>query len=344
MSLGRGEHERVASRGTQNIDAFLLRKRGLAEGLKFNKEGMLKARELFGEAIDVDPTFARAWAGLSWTYWHEALMGGWTLSRDEALEKAFEYAQHAVDVDPNDPSGYQYLGSCMSLKGNYDQAISYCKKAVDLAPNDFQANGHLGMTLMWAEQPKQGLEYLERAKRLSPRYPAWVDVMTGFAQLMAGLNEEAVVSLRQGVDRSPKAPLLRGRLIAALVAAGQVDEAKAEAERLLKDIKDFNISSYVKTHRFKDPARFEWLRGLLLQAGLPENPPLQLPDKPSIAVLPFKNLSGESEQEYLTDGITESIIGTISRVSGLFVIASSSVFTYKGKAVKVQTVSKELGG
>ena len=68
-----------------------------------------------------------------------------------------------------------------------------------------------------------------------------------------------------------------------------------------------------------------------------------LPNKPSIAVLPFKNLSGEPEQEYLADGITENIIGTISRVSGLFVIASNSVFTYKGKAVKVQTVSKELG-
>ncbi len=68
-----------------------------------------------------------------------------------------------------------------------------------------------------------------------------------------------------------------------------------------------------------------------------------LPDKPSIAVLPFRNLSGEPEQEFLADGITESVIGAISRVSGLFVIASNSVFTYKGKPVKVQTVSEELG-
>jgi adenylate cyclase len=68
-----------------------------------------------------------------------------------------------------------------------------------------------------------------------------------------------------------------------------------------------------------------------------------LPDKPSIAVLPFKNLSGNLEQEFLADGITESLIGSISRVSGLFVIASNSVFTYKGKPVKVQTVSEELG-
>jgi adenylate cyclase len=68
-----------------------------------------------------------------------------------------------------------------------------------------------------------------------------------------------------------------------------------------------------------------------------------LPEKTSIAVLPFKNISGDSEQEFLADGITESIIGAISRVSGLFVIASNSVFTYKGKAVKIQTVSEEFG-
>jgi adenylate cyclase len=68
-----------------------------------------------------------------------------------------------------------------------------------------------------------------------------------------------------------------------------------------------------------------------------------LPEKTSIAVLPFKNISGDSDQEFLADGITESIIGAVSRVSGLFVIASNSVFTYKGKAVKIQTVSEELG-
>jgi adenylate cyclase len=70
---------------------------------------------------------------------------------------------------------------------------------------------------------------------------------------------------------------------------------------------------------------------------------LRIPDKPSIAVLSFKNLSGSPDQEFLADGITESIIGSVSRASGLFVIASNSVFTYKGKPVKVQTISEELG-
>ena len=65
--------------------------------------------------------------------------------------------------------------------------------------------------------------------------------------------------------------------------------------------------------------------------------------KPSIIVLPFVNLSGDPAQEYFSDGMTEEITATLSRVSGLFVIARTSAFTYKGKAVKVQNISREMG-
>ena len=68
-----------------------------------------------------------------------------------------------------------------------------------------------------------------------------------------------------------------------------------------------------------------------------------LPDKPSIAVLPFTNLSGDPGQEYLSDGLTEEIIAALGSVPKLFVIARNSTFTYKGKPVKVQQVSEELG-
>jgi adenylate cyclase len=70
---------------------------------------------------------------------------------------------------------------------------------------------------------------------------------------------------------------------------------------------------------------------------------LPLPDKPSIVVLPFANMSGDSEQEYFSDGITEDITTDLSKLSSLFVIARNSAFTYKGKAVKVQDVSREMG-
>jgi TolB-like protein/ankyrin repeat protein/class 3 adenylate cyclase len=70
---------------------------------------------------------------------------------------------------------------------------------------------------------------------------------------------------------------------------------------------------------------------------------MPLPDKPSIAILPFTNMSGDPEQEYFTDGMTEDLITDISKVPDLFVIARNSVFTYKGKSVKVRQVAEELG-
>jgi TolB-like protein len=77
--------------------------------------------------------------------------------------------------------------------------------------------------------------------------------------------------------------------------------------------------------------------GFLMQA------PLALPDKPSIAVLPFTNMSGEADQEYVADGNTEDIITELSRFSGLFVIARNSSFAYKGQSVDVIRVAQELG-
>jgi adenylate cyclase len=74
-----------------------------------------------------------------------------------------------------------------------------------------------------------------------------------------------------------------------------------------------------------------------------ENMAYPLPDKPSIAVLPFDNMSGDPEQEYFSDGLTEDIITGLAKVPGLFVIARNSSFTYKGKPVKVQQVSEDLG-
>jgi TolB-like protein/class 3 adenylate cyclase/Flp pilus assembly protein TadD len=71
--------------------------------------------------------------------------------------------------------------------------------------------------------------------------------------------------------------------------------------------------------------------------------PLPLPDKPSIAVLPFQNMSGDPEQEYFADGMVEDIITALSRFKSLFVIARNSSFTYKGKAVEIKRVGRELG-
>jgi hypothetical protein len=85
------------------------------------------------------------------------------------------------------------------------------------------------------------------------------------------------------------------------------------------------------------------LKPPLTSASIPpaQSPALALPDKPSIAVLPFANLSGDPQQEYFSDGITDDLVTDLSRVPGLFVIDRSSTFAYKGKPTKVQEVGRE---
>jgi adenylate cyclase len=81
----------------------------------------------------------------------------------------------------------------------------------------------------------------------------------------------------------------------------------------------------------------------VLPSGSEARNPLPLPDKPSIAILPFTNMSGDPEQEYFADGVVEDIITALSRFKALFVIARNSSFTYKGRAVDVKQVGRELG-
>jgi adenylate cyclase len=78
-----------------------------------------------------------------------------------------------------------------------------------------------------------------------------------------------------------------------------------------------------------------------VEAKAPER--FALPEKPSIAVLPFQSMSGDPEQEYFADGMVEDIITGLSRIKGLFVIARNSSFTYKGRAVDIRQVGRELG-
>ena len=113
----------------------------------------------------------------------------------------------------------------------------------------------------------------------------------------------------------------------------------------VKDKLDFTFE-YIGEHELKNIKEPVRVYKVVWESDLPAalvDEPLELPDKPSIAVLPFVNMSGDPSQEYFSDGLTEQIINGLCRVSNLFVIARNSSFAYKGKAVKVQQVGKELG-
>ncbi len=117
------------------------------------------------------------------------------------------------------------------------------------------------------------------------------------------------------------------------------DQAAGKLAATFEDLGEQTVKNIARPVRvYRTRARSEETADAVATAG-----PLPLPDKPSIAVLAFENMSGDPEQEYFADGITEDIITELSKISGLFVIARHSAFTYKGKSVTLKQVGRELG-
>jgi len=127
---------------------------------------------------------------------------------------------------------------------------------------------------------------------------------------------------------------LTTRLNAARTAIGD----SGEAQRLIKTFQRKGIRFVVVAREEQTPAD-----AAAAVAAEPAAPALALPDRPSIAVLPFENMSGDPEQEYFASGMADEIITALSRCSWLFVISRNSSFTYKGKAADVRQVGRELG-
>ena len=153
-------------------------------------------------------------------------------------------------------------------------------------------------------------------------------------------NRERVVSKDDLINA-----IWNGRIVSDAALTTRLNVARSvigdsgEEQRLIKTLPR-------KGFRFVGPVREAQGPAGAAAADNPEEPPkpaLTLPDKPSIAVLPFTNLSSDPEQEYFADGMVEDIITGLSRSKSLFVIARHSTFTYKGKAVDIKQVGRELG-
>src|SRR5271166_2453122 len=114
-------------------------------------------------------------------------------------------------------------------------------------------------------------------------------------------------------------------------------QVKARLDLAVTDLGEKQLKNIV------EPVRVYSLQVGVAAQPKPEPPRLALPDKPSIAVLPFTNMSGDPEQDYFADGMVEDIITGLSRIKWLFVVARNSSFTYKGQAVSVNRVGRELG-
>jgi adenylate cyclase len=341
-----GEHLAILY-GTKNLEAWGYMVKEITPANQPNKENILEARSLCEKASKLDPSYGYAWNQLAWTYVTEAWFGGWTLSPAEALRRAMEYAQKE-EATGKAHGGYHTLMNVLYLlQGKYDDALAEGQKAIGMEPNAAVHYARMATALRYAGRPAEAIANSKKAMRLNPYYPAWYLYDLGAAYEMGGQYNDALATWKKLLERSLKGEFppieVHEYFAITYTRLGQMEKARAHADEILKLNPKYAAESFRKNTPYKDRAYVDGLFSLLIKAGLPEKPPLPLPDKPSIAVLPFVNMSDDPQQDYFSDGMTEDLITDLSKISGLFVIARNSTFVYKGKPVNIQQVSRELG-
>jgi TolB-like protein/tetratricopeptide (TPR) repeat protein len=348
VKMTQGEWARRMMHASENYEAVDCYLRADKEITKFQKEANLRGRELLMKAVQLDPNYARAMAYLGYTYWYDVVFG-WVKNPTESFQQAQVLAERAVAINEKDYLAHALLSRIYARKRKYEQSIAAGKQAVEVEPNNANAITILGYTMLFAGMPSEALALCKKAMRLSPYPPSYFHQLAGSASYLTGQHEAAIAQYRKVLSRQQRGGLARWArqwLIASYVELGREEEARAEANKFLEQDSKICIETLIeetKRYPFKEYTFLDRQVELLVKAGLPQTPPLPLPDKPSIAVLPFVNMSGDPEQEYISDGISEEIITALSKTPKLFVIARTSSFRYKGKEVDVRTVGRELG-
>jgi TolB-like protein/cytochrome c-type biogenesis protein CcmH/NrfG len=342
VELTEGEQARVYARGTENLAAYLKFLQGLWDSYQGSKEGNAKARRLAEEAIALDPNYAFAYRLLGLTHKMDVFLGT-SKSPRKSMARAIEADKKAIALDESLAIAYAALGYDFIMLRQHDKAIALGEKALELEPNSAEVLHLHAAIITFAGRREEAIPLFREALRLNPKPPNVYYRHFGVALRDSGQYEEAIALQRKAIEQEHNDILAYILLASSASLAGREEEAQAAAKEILRINPKFSVSRYEKISPHKDRTVVKRFCDALRKAGLPDKPPLPLPDKPSIAVLPFTNMSEDPKQEYFADGMTEDLITDLSKISGLFIISRNSAFTYKGKTLKSQQISRELG-
>jgi len=342
VELTKGERARIIAKGTNNLDAYLKALEANENVIRFNRENNELARQLAIKAIDIDPQYAFAYAILGKTHVFDVWLGT-SRSPEESISQALKLAQKAIGIDESLGVAYALLGFLYTMTGQHEKGIAESEKAIALEPNSDLAHQALGLALRFGGRPNDAIPVIKKAIRLNPFTPSTYIFNLGLAYVFTGQYEEAVAECKKATTREPDNLGAQLSLTVAYGLSGRNAEARDAAQEVLRINPKFSLDRFSRSLVYKNRADKDRFIDALRKAGLPDKPPLPLPDKPSIAVLAFDNLSKDPEQAYFSDGLTEEIITALSKTPKLLVIARNSTFTYKGRPVKVQQIGRELG-
>lgn len=347
VNLVAGETSRIWSlESNGDLEVLRLYREANAAYQTWSVPGNRRALELVQQGLERQPKNALLLAMMGWIHWQNIRLG---VSQDVAKDRAAarQFAEQSRAANVAYPSSYLILSLLDVYTGNHESAISLARQGASLAPNSGIHIAIAASVLRRSGQPREAIQLLSRALQLQ-RFPnSWLSKDLAYAYLMTGEIEKAKAIFEgllnaetPNVNTKPDA--LRG-LVVVSVWQGKLVDARGYLADLLKIRPDLSVAGNKKaTRAFADRTYIARYLDALRKAGLPEHSPSANAKKPSIAVLPFRNLSGAQPHRELGDVLALEVSDRLSKVKLLRVIGRSSMGRYKKGNINPVAVAKEM--
>jgi adenylate cyclase len=231
---------------------------------------LYEVRRLLEQSLAIDPNYARAYARLAFTH-----VGAWTIPLDgdylnpAALERAYQLACKAVQLDPNLPQAHAQLGHVLGKRRENEAALAAFERAMALNPNF--TDWRYGEALIYAGDPARAVEAVEQQMRLDPFYSPFAPAFLGLAHYMLKQYSQALPLLQECASRMPDSRVGHCLLAATYAQLGNIEKARAEAAEALRIVPNYTIQgTQARMSDFKRAEDAEHYFDGLRKAGLPE--------------------------------------------------------------------------
>ena len=259
------ELDRVSAKPTRNLEAYDYVLKGQTLVARLTRAENFEAREMFRRAIELDPSYSSAYAGLGFTHLN-AVLYGWAASPVRALGRAHELAQKSLSLSETNVTAHRLLGKVNVLRKQYDLAIVELERAIMLNPNDAASYAHQGVVLTWSSRPDGAILSLETALRFDPNMDMEGLLHLGLAYYLKGRYGDTIRVLQRGLGRNPD--YVDGHIVlaAAYGQTGQLDAAARQSKEVRRLNPFFEVKNYGRL--FRDPAHAARVIEGLHKAGL----------------------------------------------------------------------------
>ncbi|MGF9758046.1 transcriptional regulator [Microvirga sp. 0TCS3.31] len=239
------ERNRAVLKPPNSLDAWEAHHRGLWHMYRFNKQDNDAAQHFFAQALTIDPTFARAYAGLSFTHFQNAFQG-WAERRAQ-VDHALRAAGQGLMIDDRDPAAHLAMGRALWLRGSYEQTLRELETSVDLSPNFALGHYTLGFVHSQAGDPETAIAAADQSRRLSPYDPLLFGMLgsRAMALIRLGRFDEAAVAGMNAASRPNAHAHIAAIAALALSFAGRLDEARDTLSGIRTILPGYGMSHFL---------------------------------------------------------------------------------------------------